>query len=343
MNSNTKSHWGCVLWRAIWWKFANLQVLRQNSLNGSQHFGFFFPSLSGKNVEILPLPNNARWWFQAFFMFIPIWGRFPFWLIFFKWVETNQITKQRIHPIGPTFFPRFLLGFLRPKASWEKAMLQMEVGGAGRCRLWVVGGWFAFSTEKSINEQQWEPKNIEFLSVKFAARIVFLVESWKIGCLTRAGKQFLGGQSTSIGVFVVRNPSFATGWFWALFVYGSFTQEPGDLGSGRGEMVTSVWQVSEYDISSHIKNIHFEVGKDLFFVYGFLMFLLWISYIMLKKAIFKWNSESQGWWILCPSFRWLRAPGRVDSTDLDTFPHIAWVAFRTTSRVAGIFGWWFHP
>ena len=26
--------------------------------------------------------------------------------------------------------------------------------------------------------------------------------------------------------------------------------------------------------------------------------------------------------------RWLRAPGRVDSTDLDTFPHIAWVAFR---------------
>ena len=26
---------------------------------------------------------------------------------------------------------------------------------------------------------------------------------------------------------------------------------------------------------------------------------------------------------------WLRAPGRVDSTDLDTFPHIAWVAFRT--------------
>ena len=26
---------------------------------------------------------------------------------------------------------------------------------------------------------------------------------------------------------------------------------------------------------------------------------------------------------------WLRARGRVDSTDLDTFPHIAWVAFRT--------------
>ena len=34
----------------------------------------------------------SRWWFQIFFMFTPIWGRFPFWLIFFRWVETtNQI------------------------------------------------------------------------------------------------------------------------------------------------------------------------------------------------------------------------------------------------------------
>ena len=34
----------------------------------------------------------TRWWFQMFFIFTPIWGRFPFWLIFFRWVETtNQI------------------------------------------------------------------------------------------------------------------------------------------------------------------------------------------------------------------------------------------------------------
>ena len=32
------------------------------------------------------------WWFQILYMFIPIWGRFPFWLIFFRWVgsTTNQ-------------------------------------------------------------------------------------------------------------------------------------------------------------------------------------------------------------------------------------------------------------
>ena len=32
------------------------------------------------------------WWFQIFFICTPTWGRFPFWLIFFKGVETtNQI------------------------------------------------------------------------------------------------------------------------------------------------------------------------------------------------------------------------------------------------------------
>ena len=35
---------------------------------------------------------KTGWWFQIFFIFTPIWGRFPIWLIFFKWVEsTNQI------------------------------------------------------------------------------------------------------------------------------------------------------------------------------------------------------------------------------------------------------------
>ena len=38
------------------------------------------------------IPYISGWWFQIFFIFTPICGRFPFWLIFFKWVETtNQI------------------------------------------------------------------------------------------------------------------------------------------------------------------------------------------------------------------------------------------------------------
>ena len=38
--------------------------------------------------KILDVGDKSRWWFQIFFIFIPIWGRFPFWLIFFKGVET---------------------------------------------------------------------------------------------------------------------------------------------------------------------------------------------------------------------------------------------------------------
>ena len=32
----------------------------------------------------------CRWWFQILFEFTPIWGRFPIWLIFFRWVETTN-------------------------------------------------------------------------------------------------------------------------------------------------------------------------------------------------------------------------------------------------------------
>ena len=51
---------------------------------------------SSKGASLLKYFNLskgfARWWFQIFFLFTSIWGRFPFWLIFFKWVETtNQI------------------------------------------------------------------------------------------------------------------------------------------------------------------------------------------------------------------------------------------------------------
>ena len=37
--------------------------------------------------------SSTRWWFQIFF-FIPIWGRFPIWRIFFKWVETTNQSRM---------------------------------------------------------------------------------------------------------------------------------------------------------------------------------------------------------------------------------------------------------
>ena len=34
--------------------------------------------------------TGTGWWFQIFFIFTPIWEWFPFWLIFFKGVETTN-------------------------------------------------------------------------------------------------------------------------------------------------------------------------------------------------------------------------------------------------------------
>ena len=65
----------------------------------------------------------SRWWFQIFFIFIPIWGRFLFWLIFFRWVETtNQICfKGNKHVI--------LLGiFTERKKGCRLSELDAEVG-----------------------------------------------------------------------------------------------------------------------------------------------------------------------------------------------------------------------
>ena len=51
---------------------------------------------------------KSGWWFQIFFIFTPIWGRFPFWRIFFKWVvqpptrnwEIIQIWLEHIFQLG---------------------------------------------------------------------------------------------------------------------------------------------------------------------------------------------------------------------------------------------------
>jgi len=55
--------------------------------------------------------NITRWWFQIFFMFTPIWGRFPFWLIFFRWVETtNQIICGLIEFIWAIYSFELMVG-----------------------------------------------------------------------------------------------------------------------------------------------------------------------------------------------------------------------------------------
>ena len=66
-------HRSLSLPEAVSWTFVNV--------DSSQMMGAFFEPI---------WKPKSRWWFQRFFIFTPIWGRFPFWLIFFKWVETTN-------------------------------------------------------------------------------------------------------------------------------------------------------------------------------------------------------------------------------------------------------------
>ena len=57
--------------------------------------------------------RSTRWWFQIFFIFTPSWARFPFWLIFFKRVETTNQSTSISSTLG--FFSSLWLH------SWELA------------------------------------------------------------------------------------------------------------------------------------------------------------------------------------------------------------------------------
>ena len=55
--------------------------------------GFRYVSFHGFQGQ--PCSPVSSWWFEIFFVFTPTWGRFRFWLIFFKGVETtNQVSVQ---------------------------------------------------------------------------------------------------------------------------------------------------------------------------------------------------------------------------------------------------------
>ena len=81
-------------------------------------------NLPRKTISWLTRGNSwtiSRWWFQTFFIFTPTWGRFPFWLIFFRWVETtNQILSYKKPTTTTLNFPGPLKGAGRalPWQNW---------------------------------------------------------------------------------------------------------------------------------------------------------------------------------------------------------------------------------
>ena len=71
----------------------------------------------------------TRWWFQIFFISTPIWGSFPFWLLFFRWVETtNQIISSQIWVNFSRMFlsTRHRFFAFEARAAFQKTASDME-------------------------------------------------------------------------------------------------------------------------------------------------------------------------------------------------------------------------
>ena len=80
-------------WSQYWQAFVHSRWCRISSINSTPLKTNEYPlKTDGTGRHNFLFQRISRWWFQTFFIFTPIWGRFPFWLIFFKGVEaTNQI------------------------------------------------------------------------------------------------------------------------------------------------------------------------------------------------------------------------------------------------------------
>ena len=89
--------YGVFCWStAILWKFGAFAVFVTEAWVSSQNCRRITFHLSGWQPWCFAW-SNTRWWFQIFVIFIPTWGNDPFWLIFFRWVET---TNQNTYHIG---------------------------------------------------------------------------------------------------------------------------------------------------------------------------------------------------------------------------------------------------
>ena len=158
-------------------------------------------------------PKYTRWWFQILFIFTPIWGRFPCWLIFFKWVET---TNQYMSYPPKTFQTR---KFLRPKKFPAEG--QCKNGDAckyahGTLELGMVG-WLFVSPKNFGAPGCWPVMTPSHLFSTIYRGYNFIYNWWFVflwgdfwGFGFVFGKVFLFGHSFLVGA----------GWCFSSFLLG---------------------------------------------------------------------------------------------------------------------------
>ncbi len=71
-----------------WWKTCGIKFCGWTPWSLASEI--YHPKKARIVFQVSFFQGYTRWWFQTFFIFTTIWGRFPFWLIFFRWVETTN-------------------------------------------------------------------------------------------------------------------------------------------------------------------------------------------------------------------------------------------------------------
>ena len=94
-------------------------------------------------------PTTSSWWCQIFLIFTPTWGRFQFWLIFFRCVDsTTNPTCRGVTtwwPPGRRVLCRLPLGYKEEPPVPKGSMISQEVLMLGGrmgfcCRSWLILG-----------------------------------------------------------------------------------------------------------------------------------------------------------------------------------------------------------
>ena len=94
---NKKNHLSWVEYITGWWfqicffhpYLGKIPILTNIFQMGWNHQPVFHGAGNKKN-HLSWVEYITGWWFQILFFFTRTWGRFPFWLTFFKWVETTN-------------------------------------------------------------------------------------------------------------------------------------------------------------------------------------------------------------------------------------------------------------
>ena len=110
----------------------------------------------------------SRWWFQIFFIFITIWGRFPVWLIFFRWVKTTNQIYIYIYYMNILFI---YLPTVNPRVLVTPEVM------TGEASSWWKGS--PFTTQNLASKMKDDPKNVKMYVVKLQ-KMMWRWKAWQL-------------------------------------------------------------------------------------------------------------------------------------------------------------------